>query len=274
MNRHAALAALVVAALGTLLLALYLRRFEDEKSGGEPVKVLVATKALAAGAKITEDVLGVRVIPIAYVDGRSVKATERDKVVGLRTRASLDVHDPLLWNDLAISAEEHRDLSSLIMPGFRAVYLQAVHDEQGARLIGAGDYVDVIATLPGGDGRPEGERAVVLLQRALVLASGNRFSPEDSSPGTDRQATASSSGEQSALTLSLSLQDAQRIALATERGHFSVVLRNPADPHTVDEIPEMTDAVLAEGHVRSGAIGRRSAPPIALKAAAVVGDPR
>lgn len=274
MNRHAALAALVVAALGTLLLVLYLKRFEDEKSGGEPVKVLVVTKALAAGAKVTEEVLSVRAIPIAYVDDRSVKAAERDKIVGLRTRASLDVHDPLLWNDLAISAEEHRDLSSLIMPGFRAVYLQAARDEQGARLIGPGDYVDVIATLPGADGRPEGERAVVLLQRVLVLASGNKLSPDDSFPGPDHQPAASASGEQNGLTLSLSLQDAQRIALATERGHFSVVLRNPADPHTVDEIPEMTDAVLAEGHVRSASVGRRTASPIALKAAAVAPEAR
>src|SRR5580692_10796768 len=178
MNRSAALGALLVSLLGASLLLLYMRRFETERSGGEPVRVLVLTKSLARGKPVTDEILAVREIPIAYVDDRTVKAAEREKVLGLRTMAQLRAQNVLMWNDLAVSAEEHRDLSSLVTPGFRAVYIRAMRDDQGAPLINPGDYVDVIATLPRGDGRTDRDRdtSVVLLQKVLVLASGGKLS--------------------------------------------------------------------------------------------------
>ena len=109
MNRNAALAAIFVAMLGGVLLVLYMRRFEAERSGGEPVKVLVVTKAVARGKALTEAALAVREIPMAYVDDRTVKAGERDKVVGLHTIAPLRAQNVLMWNDLAVSTEDRRE---------------------------------------------------------------------------------------------------------------------------------------------------------------------
>ena len=41
--------------LGGFLLFAYLKKFEDEASGGAPVKVLVAQKAIEPGDRVTED---------------------------------------------------------------------------------------------------------------------------------------------------------------------------------------------------------------------------
>ena len=265
MNRSAALGALLVSLLGASLLLLYLRRFETERSGGEPVRVLVLTKSLARGKPVTDEILAVREIPIAYVDDRTVKAAEREKVLGLRTMAPLRAQNVLMWNDLAVSAEEHRDLSSLVTPGFRAVYIRAMRDDQGAPLINPGDYVDVIATLPRGDGRTDRDRdtSVVLLQKVLVLASGGKLSVDEALPApTDRRAAPP---REDGLTLSLSLPQAQLIALAAQRGQFSVALRNPDDQRTMDGIPDMHDNALLAAPPSPGIVASRGTGPVKLR---------
>ena len=273
MNRHALSGALVVALLGAALLIVYLRRFEEEKSGGEPVRVLVVTKAVARGKPITEQSLSVREIPIAYVDSRFIKASERDKVVGLTAIEPLQAQNVLTWSDLAVSSEEHRDLSSLVTPGFRAVYIRAMREDQGAPLIMPGDYVDVIATLPqSSEGRSDKVTSVVLLQKVLVLASGGKTSPEDSAAPADKRAAPS---REQGLTLSLSLTQAQLIAIASERGQFSVALRNPDDQRTFDGIPDMNESALTDPRTAAvSAAALRPAGPVRLKDAVVGGTSR
>ena len=87
-NRIALLVASVVAAVGALLLVLYLRRFEEEASGGAPVKVLMAVKALEPGQLLTEDSVAVRAIPVAYVESRAVRESDRAKVARALARAT------------------------------------------------------------------------------------------------------------------------------------------------------------------------------------------
>jgi pilus assembly protein CpaB len=270
-NRNAALGAMLVALLGATLLLLYMRRFETEKSGGEPVRVLVVTKAVARGKPLKDDVLAVREIPIAYVDDRTVKADEREKVVGLRTIAPLKAQNVVMWNDLAVSAEEHHDLSSLVTPGFRAVYIRAMRDDQGAPLINPGDYVDVIATLSPDEARTEHTAtSVVLLQKVLVLASGGKTSVDDGVPPPD---THGARPREEGLTLSLSLPQAQLISLAQQRGQFSVALRNASDERTFDGIPEMHESALTamQAAVSPGAVALRPTSPVKLRDARVGG---
>jgi pilus assembly protein CpaB len=261
-NRGAALGAIVVSLLGALLLLLYLRRFEAERSGGDPVRILVVTKALAAGKPLSEEVLAVRDIPIAYVDDRTVKAAEREKVLGLRTIAPLRAQNVLMWNDLAVSVEEHHDLSSLVTPGFRAVYSRAMREDQGAPLINAGDYVDVIATFARGEGKGDRDTSVVLLQKVLVLASGGKMSSDEGVSAPDRHSPSREDG----LTLSLSLPQAQLISLASQSGQFSVALRNPDDQRTIDGIPEMHESALTTGQgTQPGPVASRTPGPVKLR---------
>ena len=79
MSKRALLLALIVATLGLVLMLLYVRRFEQQASGGERVQLLVAIKPIERGAVITDDVLAVREVPLAYVEDRAVKAAERPR---------------------------------------------------------------------------------------------------------------------------------------------------------------------------------------------------
>jgi pilus assembly protein CpaB len=240
--------ALVLAAAATVLLVLYMRRFEQEMSGGEPVEVLMAIKPIERGTVLTDDMLATRSVPIAYVEDRAIKAAERGKIVGLQASNSIQPQQTLMWVDLAITTEE-RDLSSLVQPGKRAFTVRATtgEDMRGNVLIRPGDYVDVIVTMA--SEQEDGQRtSVVLLQRILVLAVG--FDTQGKAVlGKPRESFGSQN--EKVLTLSLNLQESQLLALALEKGRLSVALRNVKDQRVVNNIPDMKAQALSDTAARA-----------------------
>ncbi|MBK7396341.1 MAG: Flp pilus assembly protein CpaB [Myxococcales bacterium] len=261
MNKSALLAALIMALLGGFLLFGYLRRFEDEASGGAPVKLLVARKQIEPGTVVTEEMLAVRVVPAAYVETRAVREAEKSRVVGLRMGTPVQANQTLLWTDLAITADDKRDLSSLVQPGMRAVGVRAANDDRTFALIRPGDRVDVIATLPveGSSAR----QSLVLLQNVLVLAVGIETSNDSNKSGAPAQ-------QDLILNLSLTIPEAQLVALAQEKGRLSVALRNPDDLKTTDGVADLNSNLLTDTKIRKLVQDFRKQPtgPIKLPSAA------
>ncbi len=257
MNKRALLISLVVGVVGALLLLLYLSRFEQEASGGERVRLLMAVKAIEPGTSIQEDALTIREVPLAYVEDRAVKAVEKAKVVGLRIGTKVEANQTLMWTDLAIAADERRDLSSLVQPGARAVSIKAESGDKSFSLIQPGDYVDVIASMPAAEA--DKRNAVVLLQKVLALAVGLETAPEKITDSKDER-------REMVLTLSVSLQEAQLLSLAAERGKLLVALRNPDDQTLLEEIPDMPSSALEDKVIRSNIQGARKTGPVELKA--------
>lgn len=245
-SRRALYLAVLVGLVSVALLMLYLRRFEQEVAGGSKVPVLGLRKTVARGELITDDALTVFEVPLAYVERRSVKQADRQKIVGVRAANALTAQDLLLWSDLALS-NESRDLASLIQPGKRAVTVKASEagsDPAGHGLVQPGDYVDVVVTLKG-EGDPPTLTSVLLLQRVLVLAVGSEttaLSQVDSSG--DRH------GTQRELTLSLRIEEVQQLTLAREKGRLSVALRAPTDTKVIDHLPDMSLTSLYDKEVR------------------------
>jgi pilus assembly protein CpaB len=256
-SRPLAVAAFL-AACATALLVVYLRRFEYEVSGGPPVRLLTLVKTVERGAVLREDALATRDVPLAYVEDRAVRASERSKVLGLEARVTLEPQQTLLWSDLAITTEA-RELSALVLPGKRGVTVRAAgfDDTPGSALIHPGDYVDVIVTLSG-PGQAREVTSAVLLQRVLVLAVGEQTGP------APVEALAHGGRPERPLTLSLSLAEAQRLALASERGQLSVALRNAADPAVQADVPEVRDSALFAPIAPLPPSAPRSGGPIAL----------
>ncbi len=226
MNRRAFAIALVVGILGLFLLFLYQRRFEVEASGGERVRVLTVVKQVERGKSITEDNLATREVPMAYVEERSVKEAEKSKILNLRVGTTVKAGQALMWTDLATTNEDRKELSVLVQPGYRAVSIRTARDDSSIALIRPGDYVDVIGVMGAGSSTSDAKAAVVLLQRVLILATGTDTSPE-ASELRDKQAE-----RENLLTLSLTLPEAQILALASERGRLAVAVRNPDDQKT------------------------------------------
>ena len=239
MDRRALLIALVVALLGVVLLVLYTKRFEREASGGDKVKLLVTLKPIERGKPITEELLSTKEVPQAYVEDRAIKEVDKSKILGLKVGTTIQAQQTMMWTDLSTANEERRDLSSLIVPGSRAVTIRTRREDSSAAMVKPGDYVDVIAVLQDPNTSSNEKSAIVLLQRILVLASGFDTPPSalDLTIGKDRRI------EESVLTLSLTLEFAQKIAVAMDRGALSVVLRNPTD-NTNNEVGKFNASAL------------------------------
>src|SRR5438445_3708175 len=129
MNRRALLISLIAAMTSVILMLLYTRQFEQEMSGGDRMRMLVAVKPIERGKLVSDDMLGTRDVPIAYVESRGVKASERSKIIGIAAANNVQAHDLLMWSDLAVNIEES-DLSSLVQPGSREVTVNAVTGEE------------------------------------------------------------------------------------------------------------------------------------------------
>jgi len=242
MSKRALFAALIVACLGGFLLYVYLRRFEQEKSGGALVEMLVALKPIEPGTLLNEDVLATRLVPQAYVENRAVRNSERSRVIGLRVAIPIQAQQTIMWTDLAITADDRRDLSSLVQPGMRAVSIRATSEDKSFAMIRPGDRVDVIATVS----QPGEQRAsVVLLQNILVLAVGLDTGTESGAARPVREM------RDYILTLSLNIPEAQLLALTVERGRISVAVRNPNDVRVTEGISDMTSSAVTDSKTRS-----------------------
>jgi pilus assembly protein CpaB len=246
---------LLLALVGVALLLLYLRHFEQQATGGKKVELLVAVTPIERGKSVTDDMLGTRQVPQAYVDDRAIRASEREKVLNLRAAANVPVLQTLAWTDFIATSDERRDLSSLVQPGSRAMPIR-MQFEEALTLIKPGDFVDVIGVF--GDGRD----ATVLLQRVLVLAAGFETTNHPAGDKSEPVRT-------NMLTLSVTLQESQLLALAMALGKISVVIRNPDDQRVAETTPDFPSTALFDSVKRQSIPSTRRKAPIKLEAAEV-----
>ncbi len=232
------LIATAAAALGTALLGhLYLQKLESEVSGGPKVGVLVTSEDVPVGGVISEKRLAVRDIPQAYVETRHVRAADAKKVVGTRVAGGLKAGELLLWTDLEKFQNHTRVLSGLVQSGSRAVAMDGrMADFDG--LLRPGDRVDVLLTQGGKD---SGGSTLTLLQNLLVLSVGG------STVRTDGDDDSSKVGRGDSVTLSVTVQQAQVLTQARERGRLTLSLRSAGDITLVEGVAETTARDLVAG---------------------------
>ncbi|HWM87270.1 MAG TPA: Flp pilus assembly protein CpaB [Kofleriaceae bacterium] len=234
MNSKPFVAALLLALGGAALLWVYRQRFEAEMSGGPKVPVLVATGDIGLGERIRPEHLGVRGIPVSYLDERAVRASAAQKVVGLRVRSRIKANESIMWSDLSAAGRDSRDLAGLVQPGMRAVSVPATVASAFQGLLRPGDRVDLLLTTsrPGGTDRPGARDRVTfsLLQNVLVLAVGDDLGVNEQS--NQRQ------GLTTTVSVGVSAEQAQKLAFALDRGPLTLSLRNPEDIETLEGLPE------------------------------------
>ena len=226
---------IVVALLGVVLQVVYMRQFEKDATGGAKIDLLVAAQPIERGKPIKAEMLGVRSVPQAYVDDRAIRASEREKVLNLTAASKVPVLQTLVWTDLIASTDDHRDLSSLVQPGNRAMAIR-VQFQEVLQLVRPGDFVDLVSV----DKR--GDKSSVLLQKVLVLATGLDTTAERSSERGRVKARV--------LTVSVSLAEAQLLGLAQTAGQLMAVVRNSSDPRITDAPPDVTKEALFDVKVR------------------------
>lgn len=229
--------AIACAAISVGLGHLYLQRLEVEVSGGPKIAVLAVVKDVPVGESLSEASVAVRDVPLAYVEGRHVRASDLDQILGSRITGGLRSGELVLWSDLAAFSDQARLLSGLVQQGMRAVPLDVPTADFGG-LLRPGDRVDVLLST----GRPvdgAGETRT-LLQNLLVLSVGGSFARTEEVR----------SGRTGTVTVSATVEQAQLLVQARARGRLSLTLRNPEDVAVVEELPSATDKNLTEAMQR------------------------
>lgn len=243
MNRTALLAAVVVAVVGVILFALYMKRFETEVRGGEPIPVLIATADIEAGQPLTRAALGNRDLPQDYVEDRHIHATDLNKVLGVKLANPVKANESVLWSDLEATAHQRRNLSELLRPGMRALTIHVGDSSAFGGLLQPGDRCDVLltATRPGGTEQV----TVPLLQNVMVLSVG-----EDTG-GPDRRDGDGHREQGRDVNVAVTIEQAALLTHADDGGRLRLVLRNPEDVTILEGLPDTTNTDLIEAQARA-----------------------
>ena len=241
MNRVAVAASLGVAVFGFVLLTVYVRQFQREAAGGDPVELLAMRRDVPAGEPLTEQMLVVRALPENYLEDRQVLASDLPRVLGVRASIGLTANQTLLWTDLGTTSRDRGSFSSRIPRGMRAMSISTASRRAFSNLMRPGDRVDVLLTKakPG----PEGKVVTLpLLQNLLVLAVGSSFTP------TDHDAA---EGSSNSIALLVTLDQASLLAHARRDGTLSLVLRNENDLEINESLAETDDSDVLEQEKRA-----------------------
>lgn len=246
MNRKALLAALVAGLIGLGMLVVYLQRYKEEASGGAPIRVVIARQDIALGARLTKGMIGLRDLPETYVEDRHIRATDAQRILGVRVSMGVKAGESIMWTDLATTSEERRDLSGLVQTGKRAITIRADATSSFGGLLRPGDRVDVLLTTSASESSPE-SRTLPLLQNLLVLACGQDMGGARAAVTEGGQRR----GDLNQVTVAVTIQQAQLLTYAQERGSLSLALRNPDDIAVLEGLPDTTSADILQSERRA-----------------------
>jgi pilus assembly protein CpaB len=233
MNRARVMIVLVLALLAGGGLAAgtysYLQNVPVKTVNAPTRAVVIARADLALGAELRADDLQVAEFPVGSVpEGAFSNPSE---VVGRGLIASVVRFEPILPAKLA-SKEAGSGLPPIIPPGKRAVSVKVNEVIGVAGYVLPGTFVDVVATASPTT-RPEDVTSKVVLTQVQVLTAGTRLE-QDQKDGKPMQVTV--------VTLLVSPEEAERLALASSEGKIHLALRNPLDagsPATPGIVPRV-----------------------------------
>lgn len=227
------------------------------------VKILTAKQDLAFGDTITADAVQLVDWPAASVPKGAIPETEAQAFVAQNNAAvrSVVAGEPILQ----ARASTRSLLSASIPADQRAVSIPVDPVTGVSGFVMPGDVVDVVLTraIPGSDATSDEQMATVVLQNVAVLAIDARASERAEDKPKDA-ANPSKVPELKTATLMVDALGAQKLALATQVGKLTLVLRNASD-RTPATLATMLPRDLGGGGVRSAQGGSR---PAAVRRAA------
>jgi pilus assembly protein CpaB len=192
--------------------------------------VVIATNDLSLGAELKAEDLKVALYPQGQApEGAFVKVEE---IVGRGVIVNIVKNEPILPAKLA-SKEAGAGLPPVIPEGMRAVSVRVNEVIGVAGYVLPGTRVDVVATASPTN-HPEDTTSKVVLANVQVLTAGTRIEA-DQKDGKPVQVTV--------VTMSVTPEQSERLALASTEGKIQLALRNPLD-QTAPATPGMRPAVL------------------------------
>ena len=231
------LVAVVLASVASYAVYRTISRIPVREVEVATMHVAVAAENLTMGTRLTKEQVKIVGWPAASPVQGSFSSV--DAVVGRGLIQPIAANEPLIEAKLA-PIEAGAGLPPSIPAGMRAMSVKVNEVIGVAGFTVPGTRVDVLVTLKDGDSSMT--RAVV--SNVQVLTAGTRFDQEQAKDGKPMPS--------SVVTLMLTPDDAERIALAQSAGSLMLVLRNP-----LDVVPTATRGVRM-----ASLMGAPDAPPV------------
>lgn len=209
--------AVILAAVASLGMYRIVSRMPARTAEVKTVSVVVAQHPLKLGTRITADHVKVVQWPADAPVANSFSTI--DEVLNRGLISAVDENEPLTSAKLA-ALEAGAGLPPSIPPGMRAISVKVNEVVGVAGFVVPGTRVDVMVTLPAKT-RDQDSTTRVVVSNTQVLTAGTRYDQEKAKDGAPIPSTV--------VTLLVSPEDGERIALAASEGQIMLTLRNPLD---------------------------------------------
>ena len=251
--------AVILAAVASLGMYRVVSRMPRRDVEVKTVDVVVAHQPLKLGTRITKDHVKVAKWPAdTQVPGAFAKLED---VLERGVITNVEENEPLTNTKLA-PLEAGAGLPPSIPPGMRAISVKVNEVIGVAGFVVPGTRVDVMVTLQGKQSNEDSTTRVVV-SNAQVLTAGTKFDQENAKEGKPIPTTV--------VTLLVTPEDGERIALAGSEGEIMLALRNPLDTATTTTAGVRTGALLgnAPAPPKAKSVAKGPARPATAKPAVV-----
>jgi pilus assembly protein CpaB len=219
------LCAFLFAIVSAFFAYLYMSDLEIRyKNMDEPVKVVVAMQKISQGTIIESYMITEKNIPKEYVQPKAFQGIKElfseDETAMYISLNTIEVGEQILSTKIS-KTNQDIGISSLIPDGKKALSIN--FDMEVLNVLTPGSRLDIFSIMEYVDINKEFQESVFLIaQNILVLAVGNNYigSPKKQDEELENAR---------AVTLAVSIEEAQKIFLALERGSIRYVMRPTGD---------------------------------------------
>jgi pilus assembly protein CpaB len=191
----------------------------------ETVPVVVATRAIPVGTRLTAD--DVKVVSWPATTQVPGAFSNVPAVVDRGVIAPIGVNEPLTTTRVA-GPDAGSGLPPMIPAGMRAISVRVNEVVGVAGFVLPGTRVDVLVAVndDGDESNKKEPMARTVVNNVQVLTAGTRYDQDEAKNGKAQRSTV--------VTLAVLPADGERVALAAAEGTLSLVLRNPLDVDPAD----------------------------------------
>jgi pilus assembly protein CpaB len=221
------------------------RRRAEIDSQYAPAKVVVASRDLRPGAFLSGETVAVRDVPRAFLHSDAVLADNWSTIAGRVLSHPVRSGEPVLLSHLAQDAGA--GFSSQLPEGKRALTFPVDDESSISGMLAPGDRIDILFTTTNNNDSV----TLPLLTNVPVIATGIRTLTNAAQLEGRRDASSYST-----VTVSVSPEDAAKIAHAQDVGKITITLRQPQDDAPI-QVARVTKQTLLNGNNNVKATPRR-----------------
>lgn len=223
----ALLAAAITAAVVGLVVQAYQKQVAAANARPETVRSVVAVRDLYMGLPITQEDVAIQEIPPTLVP-TDMAFQSVDEVVGRTPRERILANEVVRSERLA-RRDAGIGLNAIVTPGKRAMTVEVDTESGVAGFLQPNNFVDVIVTIKPDDDEIEVDWLTeTILQGVKVLAVDTSLTSNAEAEEAKKQ-NRNQRKQRPSVTLEVTLEEAEKLALASSKGDLHLVLRSDVD---------------------------------------------